>query len=193
MSQVRSTHRYSSRVLALVALGLAGCAGPPPEHLQNQSSDEERIQGTWEVVTLQFDGKNFDAARGDVWVVNGREMRREEELVKRDKPLGPSELRVVARQYSLDSAKRHIEWSTTQEFKIWRPSHPEGTGVMDPYIEQMRRHRKGIYELDGDRLKICFGGESLDPGDCVRPPDFETKDGDSRSVFVLKRRRSKPE
>ncbi len=44
----------------------------------------------------------------------------------------------------------------------------------------------GIYELDEDTLKSCFGG----PGD-ERPTDFTSKPGDHRTLSVWKRRKEK--
>ena|SRR5712672_2219841 len=43
----------------------------------------------------------------------------------------------------------------------------------------------GIYEVDGDTLKSCFGGP-----DAERPADFTSKTGDHRTLSVWKR--SKP-
>jgi uncharacterized protein (TIGR03067 family) len=41
----------------------------------------------------------------------------------------------------------------------------------------------GIYELDGDSLKVCVA----EPGDKGRPKEFSTKAGTRHMLFVLKR------
>lgn len=46
----------------------------------------------------------------------------------------------------------------------------------------------GIYELEGDKLKSCFGA----PG-AERPADFSTKSGDKRTFSVWKRQDPKKE
>ena len=41
---------------------------------------------------------------------------------------------------------------------------------------------KGIYALDGDDLKVCFGA----PGE-KRPTEFKTEGGSSEQLAVMKR------
>ena len=43
----------------------------------------------------------------------------------------------------------------------------------------------GIYEIDGDTVKFCFGS----PGS-ERPPDFTSKPGDGRTLSVWKRKKT---
>lgn len=54
-------------------------------------------------------------------------------------------------------------------------------------IEGFTKGKKqlGIYELDGDTFKSCFGKP-----DAERPTDFSSKPGDGRTVSVWKRERA---
>jgi uncharacterized protein (TIGR03067 family) len=45
---------------------------------------------------------------------------------------------------------------------------------------------KGIYELDGDALKLCWAQEGKE-----RPTTFESKEGTPTALFVLKREKKK--
>jgi uncharacterized protein (TIGR03067 family) len=45
------------------------------------------------------------------------------------------------------------------------------------------RTRKGIYELEGDTLKICHGR----PGEETRPSEFTAKEGSNQMIMILKR------
>jgi uncharacterized protein (TIGR03067 family) len=41
---------------------------------------------------------------------------------------------------------------------------------------------QGVYELDGDLLKLCVAGQDKD-----RPKDFESKKGSNRRLVILRR------
>jgi len=45
----------------------------------------------------------------------------------------------------------------------------------------------GIYDLEGDKFKSCFGA----PG-AERPKDFSSQPGDQRTVSVWKRQKESP-
>jgi len=47
------------------------------------------------------------------------------------------------------------------------------------------KRQLGIYELEGDTVKFCFGS----PGS-ERPPDFTSKQGDGRTLSVWRRKKS---
>jgi uncharacterized protein (TIGR03067 family) len=72
-----------------------------------------------------------------------------------------------------------------------REPESQGTFKIDPKREPNKgydvtttdgRVARGIYELDGDTLKVCLSGP-----DDEAPDAFETKQGDNRTLIVYKR------
>jgi uncharacterized protein (TIGR03067 family) len=75
-----------------------------------------------------------------------------------------------------------------------RKPEPKGTFKLDPKREPHKGYEvttpegqvsPGIYELDGDTLKVCLGS----PGD-ERPSSFETKPDDGRTLIVYRREKA---
>ena len=55
---------------------------------------------------------------------------------------------------------------------------PQGT-------TQMKDRHYGVYKFDGDTLMVCIGNRGQ-----ARPDAFETKLGDDRTLYILKRMKS---
>jgi uncharacterized protein (TIGR03067 family) len=63
-------------------------------------------------------------------------------------------------------------------FKVDPGKKPKQITFTDPRKGSML----GIYELDGDKLKVCICEDGR-----TRPKDFSTKDGSRMQLFILKR------
>jgi uncharacterized protein (TIGR03067 family) len=126
---------------------------------QDAKSDKEKLQGTWNVVAMQRDGRDAPAAYCQTLVV--KFMGDKTTLSSRDgKGL------VLEHTFKLDP---------TQKPKI-----------MDLVITSGPSKGKmllGIYELDGKQLKMCHA----DTGDSERPTRFAAPAGTFWSVVTVTR------
>jgi uncharacterized protein (TIGR03067 family) len=136
----------------LMTAVLIVAAPAPPE---KDKKDEDKIQGTWAVVSIEIggqrqtdeEGKNLKLViKGDAITVNGPD---KEEKAK----------------FKLDAAKKPRTIDITPEEKKL-----DGKQVL------------GIYELNGDELKICYTEDGA-----TRPTEFVSKTGSGIAMIVLKR------
>ncbi len=67
------------------------------------------------------------------------------------------------------------------EFRIDPNAKPASFDLIHADGANKGKTRKGIYELKGDRLKICFGNS------VERPTDFSTKTDSGRAMYTLVR------
>jgi uncharacterized protein (TIGR03067 family) len=136
------------------------------EHVLNQESkhgpsdDSHLIQGTWEAVSVECDGKVNKEAVGNMFTFSGTK------LTMKNKKLGSS----IEAECVINAGKTPKELTWTGEF--------------------MGNHFvvRAIYELRGDRLKYCALQQlSLAEKERPRPTEFKTVPGDDRTLAVLKR------
>jgi len=118
--------------------------------------DFEKLQGTWVVTAAEQDGKPLDRLQGGKLTVKDQNFY--------VKTAGGTEMKG---DLSLDPAKKpkHIDWL-----------HQEGL--------LREKTWQGIYELDGDDLKICYA--EADSGK-DRPDEFKTEADSKRLLVILKR------
>ena len=121
--------------------------------------DAERIQGTWEFVSAERSGKDEAISRE-----NPLEMSFQAETFRFHLPAGANRLQ----SYKLHPEKspKEIDWLLGGK-----------QGIEKPIL--------GIYELDGNSLKICWGRQ-----DGERPKEFDTKRGGGDWLWVMKRQKS---
>jgi uncharacterized protein (TIGR03067 family) len=122
--------------------------------------DMEKLQGTWRVVSMEGEGEKApaDFAKRFTYTFKGDRIH-----FLGDKTTPGADLEF---SYTLDAAKQ----PKAIDMKITKS--PDKKDVGEGSV--------GIYVLDGDNLKLC-----MDPKE--RPKDFTTKQGQARTLVVLKR------
>ena len=117
-------------------------------------TDEEKIQGTWSFVSVERGGIDM----------NDDFIKEAKVTLTADKVKISAQGKDMEVGYKLDSTKKPKQ--------------------IDILINEGGKEvvSKGIYELDGDDLKVCFG----QPGD-NRPTEFKTAGGSSEMLVVMKR------
>jgi uncharacterized protein (TIGR03067 family) len=117
------------------------------------------LQGRWEVVSSEFEGKPASAAYrpgtafATVIVIEGDEL------------------------YFTDNFTK----SKPSKFRIDAKVQPNSIDIGEDKGE--RKSGRGIYALDGDSLRLCLSGSG------ERPKEFKTTAGDKTNLFVLKRQK----
>jgi uncharacterized protein (TIGR03067 family) len=117
-------------------------------------TDEEKIQGTWSFVSVEKGGID----------VNDDFVKDAKVTITVDRVKIAAGGKDMEAGYKLDASKK--------------PKH------MDIVISDGGKELvlKGIYALDGDELKVCFGG----PAD-NRPTEFKSAGGSNEQMVVMKR------
>jgi len=159
--------------ITLLCLGCGNKSAPPPaegpvptpkaESEQQQARDVDRtpkqdidlIQGAWIVESAEFNGEKA-----------GPEVKKEISFVfKGDKMIIKERGQPHSEPFKLDPTKK------PKTIDMW---HSE---------DNPKDVTPGIYELEGDRLTICF----VDKRGGIRPTVFESKKGSDVSLWALKR------
>jgi uncharacterized protein (TIGR03067 family) len=143
-------------LLCLVALQSHAAArdkGEPTE--SGETTLTGRLQGTWEMVTVEIMGMKIDAPKG-------------QELA-----------------FTFDGNKFIVHEKMRREegtYKVDDTKTPKAIDLTAPMGQAMQMI-KGIYQLDGDTLKIAFAPEGPNGN---RPTAFDAK---TTAVIVLKRKK----
>jgi uncharacterized protein (TIGR03067 family) len=151
---VRSRAIHGATLLAALSLALCGCTGLKGQGVGGQT-DKDRLQGTWTAVSLETDGvaAPADAARRVVWKFTGDGL-------------------VIKGAFG---DQREVPCT----FQIQPGQNPK---TIDYTPAGSPGPLRGIYELDGDRLKVC-----LVNGKGERPREFASQAGTGLSLIVLTR------
>jgi uncharacterized protein (TIGR03067 family) len=163
-------------VVAFLCLGCGNKSTPTTENTSSPSSvdskqpqtpssdqvpkqDGDLIRGTWIIESAVFEGKS-----------EPDEMKEVSMIIKRDRMIIKTPGREEEMSFKIDPTKKikTIELFDADD---------------DP-----KDISPGIYELDGDHLKICFVRDSKG----ARPTAFESKPGSTSILWVLKRDRNAP-
>ncbi len=118
--------------------------------------DQAQLQGEWTMVLGSADGY----AMPDTMLANFKRVCKGDETTV----TSAGQLFLKAK-FTLDPSKKPktIDYEMTEGFTKGKKQF-------------------GIYELDGDKVKFCFGSPGAD-----RPADFTSKPGDGRTLSVWKR------
>ena len=146
--------RFPTAVGVLVACGLA-VAAPVPKAKEKPKPDTEAIQGVWQL-------DKFDLGQaGQV------------------PPPGIESIRFTFKDRKLTVSRNGQTDAKQGEYKLDPTSKPKSIDLIEP---GGGRNTLGIYELDGDTLKICLAERQ----NAVRPTEFKP-DGMRFSVVTFKR------
>ena len=136
-------------IIGLVVLMVTASMIAQPSRQDLVKKDLNGIQGTWKIVALEADGKQAPA-----------EIVAMLKFVFKDDTLTcvPGEPGFTNYKFKLDPATKPAGFAMT---------HADGTkqGETD----------KGIYALEGDRLKICFCSQARFPANLRRRPDPDSE------------------
>jgi RNA polymerase sigma factor (sigma-70 family) len=150
-----------------------------PKHAESDQSEQSeadlsRLQGTWRLVSSEFDGMRFGQGRREI--KDTRLVIEKSSFIQFSKlfhspniPLPPEDIK-VAGTLTLDT-KRH-------------PSQIVLTWEQDPWNNKTGVARRGIYSLAGDSLRICL---SMDEDAKTLPTEFSAPFGSKRTLLIFKR------
>ena len=116
--------------------------------------DMDALQGKWQLVSMQRDGEAVDVSKDACRVITGD---------KYELTLRPG--LTIKGTYKIDPSTK--------------PKKMETTASNGPYKDQ---EILGIYEIDGDTLKICYA-----PPGKERPTEFKSKEGAGCILTVHKK------
>jgi uncharacterized protein (TIGR03067 family) len=145
---------------------LFGCLGlilvVAPLVAQDAKEDLKKLQGTWEFVAVVDNGKEVPADK-----VKGAKVIVTEDKVKLVPPASaPAGAKEMVLAIKLDPAET--------------PKAIDLTPTAGPQKDETAR---GIYQIEGDTLKLCLPGELKQD----RPTALESKEGSRTTLLTLKR------
>ncbi len=144
-------------VLLSLAAGFLVAAETPK---QKEQQERKKLEGTWRVVSQEADGKKDPAelAKRFTYTFQGNRIH-----FQGDNTTPGADLEFT---YTVDPSKKPKQ----MDMKLVKSSDNKGLGKV----------ARGIYMLQGDTLKLCYGEKE-------RPNDFSTKKGQHRAFLILKR------
>ncbi len=121
--------------------------------------DAEKLLGTWELTAAEAGGRPA-----------GDDVKLQEMVVEKDK------LSTI----KTDGTKHEVTWTIDPKAK------PRTIDIVpqDGPPNEKGQTFKGIYQLDGDSLKICMAGPNMD-----RPTEFKTEEGSRNFLLTFKRKK----
>jgi uncharacterized protein (TIGR03067 family) len=151
-------------------------AKPKPATPAERDDDLDNLQGTWKMVGAEYDGKKANSSQ-ELWKIS---LGGEDDGDKEQKY--PKEIEWVFKndQYTIIMDGHQCEvW----DVRLNSSKDPK-TIDSDPSIGRVNTNVRltGIYELTGDRLRICFDLTARG-----RPDNFKAAKGSRRVYYVFER------
>jgi uncharacterized protein (TIGR03067 family) len=134
---------FAIAAIAALAAGSSLLAGDGKEAIER---DLKKLQGTWQVVLHEIDGKATPPA-----------------------DLVPMKITFTGDKWSLRSESQEVQGGTHKLDPAKKPAQVDAVVTQG---EGKGTTMLGIYEMKGDRMKICF-----DPRGKQRPTSFSSKNG----------------
>jgi uncharacterized protein (TIGR03067 family) len=147
------------RFLTVLVFGLCLGADGPTDAVKKE---QEKLQGTWQVVAVEMGGEQLpeEAVKEVSLVIKGEKMTAKGDFPDKDR-------------------------YATVLFKIDPAAKPKQIDLTLAGSEDKGTKLKGIYQLDGDRWKLCVKLAGTE-----RPTKFETKDDAEQILVTFKRDKS---
>jgi len=149
------------RILIVVAAALLVAADTQKDDKVKEETN--KLQGNWGVTTAERDGTKAPA----------EEIKKVTVTIKGDKLIA----------HKTENAGKPEEKINEMSFTIDPTQKPKWIDVTYTDGERKGESSQGIYDLEGDTLKICMSRGNN------RPNDFETKPESQRHLMVLKRQK----
>lgn len=126
------------------------------KHKDTGAQDRQKLQGTWQFLQeLHGDSDTSDEGKHCQFIFDGDKF-----TVKKD------DKAILDRTFTIDATKSPAQI----DLKVLKDDEDERTGQTS----------LGIYQLDGDKLKLC----ACEPSRDVRPVEFVTKGADFVMVVM---------
>jgi uncharacterized protein (TIGR03067 family) len=152
--------KTNSLKLLLAMVGLLVAAGPAND--EEAKKDAEKMQGTWAAISYVQDGQG-EGEKG----------------AAEDSPI-----RFVFKGDRITILVDVEEASAKGTFKLDASGKPRTIDMVFPGVPDAKNRQVGlgIYEVDGDTLKLCYG-----PDGVKRPTEFKSLPKSQHNMFIFKR------
>ena len=147
-------------IASLAAALLSGCSDQQPQSAKDTRSDQEKLQGTWQMVSAERRGSPMPDFEQQKIIIDGDMMT----FKQGDRVMFNGLFR-------LDASTQ----PKTMLMRLTEDAQGHSQGEISP----------GIYELDGDTFKWCNAA----PGEPNGPTEFSTNRDKNFMLLVLKRQK----